>query len=345
MASATERAPGKIYCKRAWVWLCVIILLGLLPAPSPAAQGEPVRYFEETGHNVSGDFLRFYQERGGRAIFGYPITREFEENGRRVQYFQRVRMEKHPENPEPYKVQLGLLGEELGFRQAPIPPSEIPPPNHPDKRYFPETGHTVSFAFLDFYDEHGGLDIFGYPITEWIIEKNGRIVQYFQRAKMEWYPENPPGQRVQLGMLGVMYVELYVDPIYRERELPYASGEIIGPTYTPPKPTPVASTVTELRMTATLKYPIIGLDGTQTAYIYVFDQLGHGVPGAMVEMEVQYKGGRTDRFSIGATNANGYCQLDFPIGKPAPGYVVIVNLWARYGTLTAQTSTAFLPWW
>ena len=89
---------------------------------------------------------------------------------------------------------------------------EVLPFTHPDKRYYPETGHTVAFAFLEFYEDHGGPALFGYPITEWIIETNGRIVQYFERVKLEWYPENPPGQRVQPGMLGVIYVEQYCRP-------------------------------------------------------------------------------------------------------------------------------------
>jgi hypothetical protein len=326
--------------------VCVTTFLFILPALLTFAQGEDTRYFEETGHNVSGEFLRFYDQHGGRAIFGYPLTREFVENGLVVQYFQRVRMEKHPENPEPYQVQLGLLGEELGWRQAPIPESEIPPSTHSDKRYFPETGHTVAFAFLEYYQDNGGLDIFGYPITEWIIELDGRIVQYFQRGKMEWYPENPPGQRVQLGMLGTRYVEEFVDPIYKERESSYIHSQAIPPTATPiPGSTDPLSDVTGLRIMATLKYPIIGLKSTQTVYVYVLDQSSHGVSGVLVDMQVEYKDGRRDSFSLPLTDTNGYTQIEFPIGDPAPGYVVIVNLAASHGNVRGETSTAFLPWW
>lgn len=322
------------------------IIVSILPALLASAQEEETRYFEETRHSVSGEFLRFYDQHGGLAILGYPLTRKFVENGREVQYFQRVRMEYHPRNRNPYKVQLGLLGDQLGYRQSPIPESEIPPANHSDKRYFGETGHTVSFAFLAFYGKNGGLDVFGYPVTEWIIEDDGRIVQYFQRAKMEWYPENPPGKRVQLGMLGTIYVEQFVDPRQRERE-PLASIKPQSiPSEAPGKPsTVITSDVTDIRIRVTLKHPIIGLKSKQTAYVYVLDQSNHGVKGATVQMGIQYKGGRVERFALGETNANGYCQIEFSTDDPAPGYVVIVNLTARYDDLKTQTSSAFLPWW
>jgi hypothetical protein len=324
--------------------LCGVIALLALSGPRTAAQEPTTRYFEETGHNVSGEFAQFYDQHGGRTIFGYPLTREFSENGRTVQYFQRVRMELHPENLDPYKVQLGLLGDELGYRTPPILESAIPPAGHPDKRYFAETGHTVSFAFLDFYDHQGGLDVFGYPITEWIIQENGRIVQYFQRGKMEWYPENPPGQRVQLGMLGALYVEKAVDPIYTQREDPQVEPEPAQPADEEAARIVSRSDVIGMRATVTLKHAVIGLNQTQTAYVYLFDQNSQGLPGVPVEVEVQYQDGQVDRFSA-QTNGNGYCQVDFDIAKSAPGYVVIVHLNASYQGIETKANAAFLPWW
>jgi len=325
--------------------VCAAIVACILLATYVFAQDQESRYFEETRHNVSGEFLRFYDEHGGLAVFGYPLTREFRENGRLVQYFQRVRMESHPENPKPYRVQLGLLGDELGYRRHPIPESEVPLPNHPDRRHFPETGHTVAFGFLKFYNDNGGLDVFGYPITEWIIEPNGRIIQYFQRGKMEWYPEHPRGHRIQLGMLGTIYVEQFVDPIFRQRENPRSESPHSEPKEPAEKVLAIPPRVTDMRIMVTLRHPVIGLHDTQTAYVYVFDQSSQGVPGASLEMQVQYKDGRVDQFSPGPTNANGYSQIVFALGDPAPGRAVIVNLQASHEDVEAKTSTAFLPWW
>lgn len=74
-------------------------------------------YFPQTGFNVCGWFLGHWQRNGGLERFGYPISPVFEEliEGRRywVQYFERGRMEHHPENSYPYDVLLGLLGREV----------------------------------------------------------------------------------------------------------------------------------------------------------------------------------------------------------------------------------------
>lgn len=323
---------------------CLVMALSILPVQ---AQAPETRYFAETGFNVSGEFLEFYDQNGGLAIFGYPLTREYPEDNPVIQCFQRVRLEKRLDGAGSQTVTIALLGEELGYRQPPIPEAEIPPENHPDKLYFAETGHTVSFAFLKFFREHGGVDIFGYPISEWIIEANGRIVQYFQRGKMEWYPENPPGQRVQLGMLGVIYVEQSVDPRYREPD----DARILLQSTPTPTPTPgfytepVTLEIKGLTVSAMPMYAIIPVDGTQTLHVYVRNQEGYGVPGASVEIQIQYAKDRADRFTLPPTNQAGLTQLDFPVQDASPGYVVVVNLSVRYGELQATTTTAFLPWW
>jgi hypothetical protein len=332
--------------RASWILVCAAIWMILLPSGVARAQPEATRYFEETGHNVSGEFLRFYEANGERAIFGYPITREFSERGLQVQYFQRARLELYPESSESERIQLGALGRELDYGQPPLSTDEVQSLSHPDRRYYPETGHTVAFAFLEFYEGNGGAALFGYPISEWTIELNGRIGQYFERIKLEWYPENPPGQRVQPGMLGVIYVEQYVDPVHTEREDPrIIDTTSASPPDDPSEPPPLPSAVTELQLLTSVKHPIIGLDDMQTVYVYVLDQMGQGVAGASVEVEVQYTGGRADRFSVDETNANGYGQISFPVIGSRPGYVVIVNLHAAYEKLEARANSAFLPWW
>jgi hypothetical protein len=66
-------------------------------------------------------------------------------------------------------------------------------------QFFPETGHSVQGSFLEFYKATADpLLMFGYPITEQMISRDGRTVQYFQRARFEL----SPAQTVQLTPLG-----------------------------------------------------------------------------------------------------------------------------------------------
>ena len=56
-------------------------------------------------------------------------------------------------------------------------------------RWFSQIGHTLGYSFGIFWDQHGGLPVFGYPLSEVFIE-DGRPVQYFERARFEWHGED-----------------------------------------------------------------------------------------------------------------------------------------------------------
>lgn len=69
-----------------------------------------------------------------------------------------------------------------------------------DVHYFSQSGHSVRGAFRYFWETNGGLANFGFPITEEYHADNGRIVQYFERARFELAEQN--GQYfVELGNL------------------------------------------------------------------------------------------------------------------------------------------------
>lgn len=70
--------------------------------------------FDETGKTSAGGFYQFWRKYNGLRIFGFPITEELDENGLRVQYYERARFEWHPGiDPDNYDVLLGLIGAEL----------------------------------------------------------------------------------------------------------------------------------------------------------------------------------------------------------------------------------------
>ena len=183
-------------------------------------------FFPETGHHLSGDLLTNWLEHGDFTIYGFPITEPISEDGRIVQYFERARLEWWPENREDHPDWV-IIGSHLGIwkaqqvrDRAPFLPVRLENYNPEDGYYyFEETGHTLANGFKEFWDKHGGLPVFGYPISE-EFEENGFVVQYFERARFEWHPENAGTQyEVLLGHLGREYVErrgIDTDPVKRD---------------------------------------------------------------------------------------------------------------------------------
>jgi hypothetical protein len=163
------------------------------------------RQFPETGKAVRGPFLAYWQANGGLAINGLPISGEMTqvlEDGKpyRVQYFERARLEWHPEIADPqYRVLLGQFGRRL----RPADPAVAPLVG---QRFFGETGHNLGGDFRAYWEAHGGLTQFGFPISEEFEERldDGNVyrVQYFERARFEWHPENAPAHQVLLGQFG-----------------------------------------------------------------------------------------------------------------------------------------------
>ncbi len=97
-------------------------LYGSDPAVSPVPN---IGYFPETGHNLSGVFKLYWETHGAIAVQGYPISEPLQErslaNGMTylVQYFERSRMELHPENRgTAYEVLLGTLGTQLAQKNG-----------------------------------------------------------------------------------------------------------------------------------------------------------------------------------------------------------------------------------
>jgi hypothetical protein len=194
-----------------------ILLLGTLIAiaaalpqrPASAAAGE--RCFVETGYCISGAIRAYWERGGGLPVFGYPIgpqqieTVEGTWTGP-VQWFERDRLEDHSDQG------IGVLAGRLGARYLELqgrawqPGDDAPRPGRELCRRFDVTGYNVCGDFRAYWEQHGGLERFGYPITpafEERVEGVTYLVQYFERRRMEYHPElvGTP-YAVLLGLLG-----------------------------------------------------------------------------------------------------------------------------------------------
>jgi hypothetical protein len=199
----------------------LVITLYLTIVPIAAAQGDQ-RCFPETNQCISGRIREFWEQNGGLPVFGFPITDQHEElienKPFQVQWFERNRLELHPENQWPYDVLLGRLGADRLAQQARDPFTFPKSGEQPSCRFFPETGHNACGDILAAWHANGleidgvagtnegeNLALFGLPLSDVQTEQpEGKDyqVQWFERARFELHPENQPPYNVLLGLLG-----------------------------------------------------------------------------------------------------------------------------------------------
>lgn len=306
-------------------WLAVIMAFCLLftTLGSVYAQTTDVEYFAQTGHSVSGDFLRYYRSVSNPTLlFGYPLTEQFtSKDGKTVQYFQRARFERAPELPQ--GVRLTPLGLETYSAEGQLVI------NNPFAcRTYTQTGYSVCFAFLEFFDENGGLERFGYPISPFEFHNN-QIVQYFENARFEWRPALADGQRIGLTDLGRIYFDqLSEDPGFL-KPVPRDAG-----------PNPVLS----LQVRAFLAKAVTKTNDNQTVYVLVQDQNLQPVAGANGVATIRLASGHTtqEAFTI---NNRGVGTFSFGFTNQPNGQLVYVDISVTYNSLGGKTTTSFRIWY
>jgi glucose/arabinose dehydrogenase len=180
---------------------------------TPSVPGTATQTFAETGKTVNGIFLDYWRNNGGLPQQGYPISDLMNEksdlDGKTytVQYFERAVFEYHPEQSDPrFQVLLSQLGT-FQFKKKYPDGAAGQQPSTQNPRVFPETGKTVGGKFREYWEKNGGLAQQGYPISDEMVEKsdldrNTYLVQYFERAVMEYHPENQAPYDVLLSQLG-----------------------------------------------------------------------------------------------------------------------------------------------
>jgi len=175
-------------------------------------------YFAQTGYSIWGPFETYWQTQGGLAQFGLPRTSVYHAGkDYDAQWFERALFTWNPNNPNAYKVQLGLLGNEITASRHNEAPFLTAKPGT-GGQYFAQTGHNLSGKFLTYWQETGGVPIYGYPISEPFMEQsksdgNTYLVQYFERNRFELHPELAGTQfEVQLGLLGSELLDAHGGP-------------------------------------------------------------------------------------------------------------------------------------
>jgi hypothetical protein len=311
--------------KKLFAPIALAILLLTTWSPVRAQTADP-QYFSETGHNIAGEFLKFYNSNPNATyIYGYPITEQFtSKDGKTVQYFQRARFEYNPNQPEGQRIQLTQLGRVMYNTTG-----ELNVGNSFACRTYAETGFAVCFAFLEFFDDNGGVGQFGFPISGFEYHEN-KIVQYFERARLEWQPWRAEGYRVVISDLGRAYFDsLGEDPALLA---PVSPGNN------------ALREVSELRVRAFVWKAVTLASDEQMFFVVVQDQNLQPVADASCTAVVNWPNGAKDSTII-RSDANGVGIISLAFQNQPYGSLIYTDITCTYNSLTGKTTTSFRIWY
>ena len=173
--------------------------------PGALGQTEEQVYVEETGHTIRGYMLDYWRAQGASSVYGNPISEPFAAtNGFYSQAFEggvfqfipdlvwtdQPSVSLMPVGTETLASRVGnarrdgrrdggggdarvnawrSYSEDSGVGQRALAEGG---------RHDEITGHTITGAFVDWYDDHEGVHYFGSPISQPVAER-GMVVQYF----------------------------------------------------------------------------------------------------------------------------------------------------------------------
>jgi hypothetical protein len=273
---------------------------------------------QDDGFSVDSGFSSYYIERGGKEIYGDPISESFvdSETGNVVQYFENARLELGEDFTGGLEVITSSLGMMLGYWEIPLTFID----EKEGCRFFHETGHQVCHAFLEYYEEHGSSEVFGYPISEFKFI-DGRIVQYYQRFRLDWFadeedqPVKPgPLGKLHLSMLDRLSLKSDSDPIVEVEGLIIKSS--VGQSST-------------------------RRSDSQTIYLLVQDQNQVPLAGAAATLIAHFPDG--DRMIVlPLTDNDGRSQISFDFNDQPSGFRVSLDITVVYQGLTKETRESFM---
>jgi predicted deacylase len=173
----------------------------LLPLPTERVENDIV---------VPAVIWRYWRSHGGEAVFGLPLEPAQTTPEGLSQTFSRARLVLRRELADtPLLVQPAPLGrarlaaeDGISYNIAsttseqdstkPFLPQPVSP--YAPSVFFEQTGYGLIESFLRYWRSHGGVAVFGYPLSGEIEMRTAdgqvRIVQYFERALFAYYPED-----------------------------------------------------------------------------------------------------------------------------------------------------------
>jgi hypothetical protein len=310
--------------------ICAALLLG--SSQALAVQSEEGKVFDN-GHTVTGPFYTFYTSVGSPAdsdaIFGLPITVVFDDplpSGKKIQYFERVRMELDPATNQ---VSLAKIGEFAYDPEQPGLPAPSPANNDPRCRAFPN-GMQVCYAFRDFYEKYGEK-YFGLPVTNAVFTLERRLVPYFENVRMEW---NGNLNRIVVTALG----QVDFDKRIGNQKLRWPAGTLPGAI-------PLPQTIPNLHAFA--GKPLVTSGDRQQVYVLLKDQFNKPIKGALVTVTFYIPENNKEATPVPSimTDEDGIAVAEYEFANLVPNQVIRVEVSASVGGKEDKAVTWFRVWW
>jgi hypothetical protein len=318
--------------RRGLILLFVAGMLLVTLVPSHAQQITS-RYFDETGHSVKDEFLTFYLSAPDPLlVYGLPITEAFIDplnKNIKMQYFQRARFELDPNAAAGKRVKLSDLGL-LTYQASKVQQVNMAT-NTPACRQYKD--FFVCYAFLAFFDAHGGLTQFGYPISNYSKEGD-QYIQYFERARFEYHPELSNDVWVRLTDIGrIQFDQSHRDPLLL-KAISGGNNRLAD------------FQVTRLQLRAYASKAVVTANSKQGLTVIVLDQFYHPVAQALVAVNVISPGAQPLPVEMRPTDENGVSRTDeIKVGDLKPNQIVLVEVNVTFGDLHAATTTWYHVWW
>ena len=277
--------------RQAAAWIAVVgLVLALLVSTQDSVRAHDSRSDLATPAVAAATFDRFIETHGGIEAIGAALGAVEPDESRTDGFYREHKNFKLEFWPDlagtPYAVQPALLGTEATHRRW--FPTIRPFQSEESVVFFPETGHSVRFGFLDFFRGTGGIELLGYPISE-ELQGDGITLQYFQRGGLKYNPADAnPVQPLAMG-----------EDAARRAASPWQARIHSGPI---PALAPPGSTVRfriDIENTGDAIWPQLGTNEVALSYDWKADRVLDGAdvvarfplpavvpPGGMVTMEV-----------------------------------------------------------
>ncbi|MCA9934827.1 MAG: hypothetical protein H6662_16705 [Ardenticatenaceae bacterium] len=299
----------------------ILLFLLLVGCAGSTAVSTPIT---NTGIPVAEEFAVYYQANGGPRVFGSAITEAFrpEADSPVVQYFQTMRLEFDQQQVTPFP-----LGE---WAFPGIDHVELAAvTGNGRSRTLPGSDYPIQDEFLTFYETHNGEQLFGLPLSPQV-DEGGLRVQYFQNARLEWRPELPVAQRVQVSILGQAHFDAEMVFVYRRE---FAR--------------PVSSAgVSNVDLTAAVKYPVLYAGDEQVLYVTAQTADGRSISDIHLIATLTYSD-QSIPIDLGVSDESGQVHVVLDLSSIPAGEDVQIRLAASRsdGQVVGSKTLGFRTWW